>query len=63
MAGTWETARLGWMEGVKEALDNRGITVEAARQCAKDRRKWISLVHICNSLSFTRPFLQGPVFF
>ena len=30
--------RLGWMDGVKEALGNRGMTVEAARQYAKDRR-------------------------
>ena len=29
-------ARLGWMDGVKVALGNRGMTVEAARQCAKD---------------------------
>ena len=29
--------RLGWMDGVKVALGNRGMTVEAARQCAKDR--------------------------
>ena len=30
--------RLGWMDGVKVAFGNRGITVEAACQCAKDRR-------------------------
>ena len=30
--------RFGWMDGVKEALGNRGMTVEAARQCAKDRK-------------------------
>ena len=35
--------RLGWMDGVKVALGNRGMTVEAARQCAKD---WRALVHI-----------------
>ena len=29
---------LGWMDGVKVALGNRGMTVEAARQCAKDRK-------------------------
>ena len=29
--------RLGWMDGVKVALGNRGISVEAALQCAKDR--------------------------
>ena len=28
--------RLGWMDGVKVALGNRGMTVEAALQCAKD---------------------------
>ena len=38
--------RLGWMDGVKEALGNRGITVEAARQCAKDRKEWRALVHM-----------------
>ena len=26
---------LGWMDGVKVALGNRGMTVEAARQCEK----------------------------
>ena len=31
--------RLGWMDdGVKVALGNRGMTVEAVRQCAKDRK-------------------------
>ena len=29
--------RLGWMDGVKVALGNRGMTVEAARECG-DRR-------------------------
>ena len=32
------------MDGVKVALGNRGMTVEAARQCAKDRKEWIALV-------------------
>ena len=30
--------RLGWMDGVMVALGNRGMTVEAAQQCAKDRK-------------------------
>ena len=30
--------RLGWMDGVKVALGNRGMTAEAARQCATDRK-------------------------
>ena len=38
--------RLGWMDGVKVALDNRGVTVEAARQWAKDRKAWRALVHM-----------------
>ena len=38
--------RLGWMDGVKMALDNRGMTVEAVRQCAKDRKECRSLVHM-----------------
>ena len=29
---------LGWMDGVKVALSNRGMSVEAARQCAKNRK-------------------------
>ena len=37
----------GWMDGVKVASGNRGMTVEAARQCAKDRKEWRALVHIC----------------
>ena len=38
--------RLGWMDGVKVALGNRGMTAEAARQCAKDRIEWRALVHM-----------------
>ena len=38
--------RLGWMDGVKVASGNRGMTVEAARQCAKDRKEWRALVHV-----------------
>ena len=38
--------RLGWMDSVKVALGNRGMTVEAARQCAKDRKAWRALVHM-----------------
>ena len=38
--------RLGWMDGVKVALGNRGMTVEAAPQCAKDRKGFRALVHM-----------------
>ena len=54
--------RLGWMDGVKVALGNKGITVATAGQCVKDRKEWRALVHI-NWMSFTRPFLLRTVFF
>ena len=38
--------RLVWMDGVKVALGNRGMTVKAARQCAKDWKEWRALVHM-----------------
>ena len=38
--------RLGWMDGVKVGLGNRGMTLEAARQCAKDRKEWRALDHM-----------------
>ena len=38
--------RLGWMDGVKVALGNREMTVEAEQQCAKDRKEWRALVHM-----------------
>ena len=34
------------MDGVKVALSNRGMTVEAACQCAKDQKAWRALVHM-----------------
>ena len=48
VSGEWVRGRLwlGWMDGVKVALVNRGITVEAARQCVKDRKEWRALVHM-----------------
>ena len=33
------------MDVLKVALGNRGMTVKAARQCAKDRKEWRALVH------------------
>ena len=41
-----ETEVIGWMDGVKMALGNRGMTVEAARQCAKDRKERRALVQM-----------------
>ena len=43
MEGGYEVdRRLGLMDGVNVALGNRGMTVEAARQWAKE---WRALVH------------------
>ena len=41
-----EGPKLGWMDGMKVALDNRGKTVEAAQQCAKDGKEWRAMVHM-----------------
>ena len=41
------------MDSVEVAIGNRRMTVEAARQCAKE---WRDLVRM-------EPFLLGPVFF
>ena len=48
VSGGWVRGklRLGWIDGLKVALDNRGMTVEAARQCAKDRKEWRALLHM-----------------
>ena len=37
---------LGWMDSVKVALGNRGMTVEVARQCAKEKKACRALVHM-----------------
>ena len=34
------TTRLGWMDDMKVALGIRGMTVEAARQCTKEKKEW-----------------------
>ena len=38
--------RFCWIDGGEVALGNGGMTVEAARQCAKDRKEWRALVHM-----------------
>ena len=37
---------LGWVDGVKVALANRGITIEAERQYSEDRKEWRAVVHM-----------------
>ena len=44
--GYEEDRGFSWMDCVKVALGNRGMTVEAAQQCTKDREEWRALVHI-----------------
>ena len=38
--------RLGWMDGVKVALGNRGMTVQSERQCREDWKEWRAMVHL-----------------
>ena len=57
--------RLGWIDGVKVALSNSGMTVEAARQCEKRSEgvespstcvtEWISRGHFCLALGSFGP--------
>ena len=47
--------RLDWMDGVKVALGNRGMTVEAARQCAKDRKEWRAAIFALPCVLSDRP--------
>ena len=49
----------GWC---KVALGNRGMTVEAARQCAKDQKEWRAMVHMQLYESHEAVF-TCPVFF
>ena len=46
------------MERVKVALGNRGMTVEAARRCARDRIEWRALVHL-SMIKFHAAILHG----
>ena len=46
------------MDGVRVALRNRGMTVEAARQCAKDMKEWRALMHMLLD-EFRAVFLLG----
>ena len=39
------TREAGWIDGVKVVLGNRGMMVEAASQCIKDRKEWRAMVH------------------
>ena len=44
-AGARET-EVSWMDSVKVALGNKGMTVEAARRCAKDSKELRALGHM-----------------
>ena len=47
-SGGWVRGRLrlGLMDGVKVALGNIGMILEAVQQCAKDRKEWRTQVHM-----------------
>ena len=48
VSGRWVRGRqrFSWTDGVKVALGNRVMMVEAERQCTKDRKEWRALVHM-----------------
>ena len=47
------------MDGAKVALGNRGMTVEAASQCTKNRKEWRALVHMYLN-EFHAAIFDGP---
>ena len=49
------------MDGVMVALGSRGMTVEAARQCVKDRKEWRTLVYM-QIIEYDELFCLVPVF-
>ena len=60
----WTCGKNERVDGVKVAISkvasgNRRMTVEAARKIRKSGEPW----YIRNLMSFTRPFLLGPLFF
>ena len=48
VSGGWVQGRprLEFMDGVQVALGSRGMMVEAARQCGKDRKEWRAPVYM-----------------
>ena len=42
----WGRPKLGWVDGLKVALGSWGMTVEAARQCVRDRKEWRAMVYV-----------------
>ena len=48
VSGGWVRGRLrlGWMDGVKVALGNRGMMLKAEHQCVKDQKEYRALVHM-----------------
>ena len=57
----WSRPRLSWMDGVKFTLSRKGMTVEALRQCAKDRKEWRALVRIL-MIECNEAILHDPAF-
>ena len=37
--------RFGWMDGVKKALNDRGMDVREANERARNRNEWRAIVH------------------
>ena len=35
--------RKGWLDGVKEMLSKRGLTIHEVKECVEDRREWLSV--------------------
>ena len=40
-----ERPRIGWMDGLKRVLNERGISVEQGRMIVHDRSEWTAVVN------------------
>ena len=50
-----------WKDGVKKALNDRGVTVEEARVIARERNEWRAIVNTWTDVTdagFSRPIPQ-----
>ena len=39
--------RFGWIDGVKKAVNDWGMDVREAKECAKNRNEWREIVQNC----------------
>ena len=54
MSQMWEEREEGWMSGVRDAVEKRGMTVEKASMVCQNRNEWRAIVYGGGIFSLTR---------